>query len=292
MSVVSRSVRPWPGENTPEALDAEYNLRTRHPERQEVYEAYSHRSELVRSTIPVDLDVSYGPHERSVVDLFPVSGAQAILVFFHGGYWRALDKSIFSFIAAPFVEAGYAVALPNYPLAPETPIAGIVDQALAAVTWIGENRDRLGAQADTPIAVTGHSAGGHLSAICAATNWIDHGLEPNLISACVPISGLFELEPLRHTNVAAQVHMTADEARRLSPIHRSHARAVPTLLIVGGDETDGFVWQSGAYQDHLTQLGTDAELCEEPGFNHFTILEPLADPGHPLHHRVLRLLAP
>jgi arylformamidase len=288
---MSDAVRPWLGESTPEALDAEYNLRTRHPEREAVYAGYTERSELLRSTIPVDLDVSYGPHERSVLDLFPVSGAQAILVFFHGGYWRALDKSIFSFVAAPFVEAGYAVAIPNYPLAPETPIGGIVDQALAAVTWIGKNRDRLGARGDTPITVAGHSAGGHLSAICAATDWTDHDLESNLISGCVPISGLFELEHLRHTNVAAQVHMTADEARRLSPIHRPRAGVVPTLLVVGGDETDGFVWQSRAYQDYLAQTGTTAELCEEPGFNHFTILEPFADPDHALHQRVKRLLA-
>lgn len=288
---MSRSVRPWLGESTPEALDAEYNLRTRHPERPEVYDGYGEQSELLRSTVPVELDVPYGPHERSVVDLFPVPGAKAILVFFHGGYWRALDKSMFSFIAAPYVEAGYAVAMPGYPLAPETPIAGIVDQALAAVSWIGHNRERLGAQADAPIVVAGHSAGGHLSAICAATDWTDHGLEPDLISGCVPISGLFDLEPLRHTNVAAQVHMTPDEARRLSPIHRPHARVVPTLLIVGGDETDGFVWQSGAYQDYLAQLGNNAELCVEPGFNHFTILEPFADADHHLHQQTLRLLA-
>lgn len=283
-------VLPWPGENTPEALDAEYNLRTRHPEREEVYADFSRRSELVRSSTPVELDVSYGSHERTVLDLFPASGAQAILVFFHGGYWRALDKSIFSFIAAPYVKAGYAVAMPNYPLAPETPIGGIVDQALAAVTWIGENRGRLGAHADAPIVVTGHSAGGHLAAICAATDWTERGLEPELISACVPISGLFDLEPLRHTNVANQVHMTPDEARRLSPMHHPHARSVRTVLAVGGDETDGFLWQSRAYQDRLAQFGTDTELREERGFNHFTILGPLAEPDHPLHRRVLSIL--
>ena len=291
MAEPGRKVGPWPGETTPEALEAEYNLRARHPERQAVYDDYAERSAAVRAALEVEPDVPYADHERCVVDLFPVDGAGSMLVFFHGGYWRGLDKSIFSFVAAPFVAAGFAVAMPNYPLAPETPIGGIVGHALRAVRWVGANRDRLGARRDAPIVVAGHSAGGHLAAVCAGEDWSAHGLEPALISACVPISGLFDLEPLRHTNVANEVPMSAEVARQLSPLHRPNARPVPTAVVVGEEETDGFRWQSAAYREHLVQLGMSAELHEEPGFDHFTILEPFADPEHGLHQRVLRLLA-
>ena len=125
-------------------LEAGYNLRARHPEREAVYADMARRSAALRASAPVRLDLRYGPSPPETLDYFPAARGARLFVFVHGGYWRALDKAIFSFLAKPFLDAGIAVALTNYGLAPSVPLAEIVAQSDRSIAWLARNAGELG----------------------------------------------------------------------------------------------------------------------------------------------------
>ena len=202
-----------------------------------------------------------------------------MFLFIHGGYWRALDKRDFSFIAPPFVAGDIAVALINYDLCPQVTIETIMAQTQHSIRWIHDNsalrfdRKRL--------IVGGHSASGHLTAIALAA-------EPRLpIAAGIAISGVFDLVPLIKTNVNEQIALDVARARALSPAHHPRPDRAANLICVGGAETEGFVGQS---RDYAAQLGKIAKIY--PGLDHYTIMTALADPATELHRDVRRVIDP
>lgn len=135
----------------------------------------------------------------------------------------------------------------------------------------------------------GHSAGGHLTAMLMATDWrgLDPALPADLVPAGLPISGVFELEPLLPTTIAAALRLTPEEARRLSPRYLPPPPAGAALhAVVGGAESDEFRRQT---HDFAAAWGGSRE--EIPGANHFTVLEPLTDPASPLVARAAGMAA-
>ncbi|MBT6277105.1 MAG: alpha/beta hydrolase [Chromatiales bacterium] len=259
------------------AVDAQYNLRG-HPDREPVYARYTARSEAFRAEMTgrsaCQLDVAYGNHPRARLDVFHADDPKGVLVFFHGGYWRALDKNIFSLLAESFIANNLTVVMPAYPLAPESSLPVIVDHARMALDWIAQD----GRLERLPLVVSGHSAGGHLAAMCALSHEV---------AGAIPISGLFDLEPLRHTNVNIEARMSAEVAAALSPALTLRPTPVPTLLIVGGDETQGFEWQTANYAAILRGAGGAASVIQPQGCNHFTILDPFSAPNEAAHKSAL-----
>ncbi len=261
-----------------EAIEKEYNIRRRHPESPRHYARYAADSAAARAALGGEIDLRYGEAPGETLDFFPAGQADAPLYFFiHGGYWRALDKGDFSFIAPPFVAAGIAVALVNYDLTPTVSVETIVGQTQQAIRWVHDNvalpfdRSRL--------VVGGHSAGAQLTAMALAA-------EPRLpIAAGVAMSGVFDLVPLLATNVNVQLTLDAARARALSPMHHPRPERTPNLICVGGAESDGFIWQSRAYAE---KLGTTAKVY--PGLDHYTIMSALADPASDVHGDVRRVI--
>ena len=267
------------------AAEREYNLRLRHPEREAVYRGFSERSAAYRAASPCRIDLRYGAGPRCTLDWFPAAGGAVrppLLSFIHGGYWRALDKSIFGFIAAPFNAAGIAVAMIGYDLAPAVTVTQIGAEVRAAHAWLAS---------EAPLAfdrgrvvVSGHSAGGQLAALVSAAP--PDGLD---VIGAVPISGLFDLEPLRGASVNLDVRMSAEEARACSPMRLASLHARRWIVAVGGLETEGFQSQSRRFDAHARSLGAASEFFLVPQRTHFDVLDDLADPALPLHRRTLAL---
>ena len=138
-------------------------------------------------------------------------------MFIHGGYWQALDRKDFSFVAERLVEAGAAVALVGYDLAPAVDMDTIVGQIRAAIAWLYRNADAHGFDPDR-ICLAGHSAGGHLAAMALATDWTAFGLPADLVKGVCAISGVFDLEPIRLCYLNEVVRLDAEQARRNSPV--------------------------------------------------------------------------
>jgi len=267
--------------------EREYNLRLRHPERSAVYERFADASAGLRGKEASFVELRYGPSPNSVIDFFPAhaSGSAPLFVFIHGGYWRALNRRIFSFLARPWLDRGVHVALPGYELAPAVRVRDIADQVRGAMQWLVRNAVNLRIDPGR-IVVSGHSAGAQLGALALAdtTDW--------LAAAFVGISGVYELEPVLSTTINLDVRLDAVEAHELSPRWR-HADAKPRYLCaVGGAETNGFLRQSRDYDLALRSQGCDAVLLEVPGRTHFDILDDMADGDALLFRSAYSLLSP
>ena len=124
-----------------ETLEAEFALRKRHPERDTIYDEHKRRSAIVRAESACILDQRYAAGPRCLLDIFSAGDRAPVLLFIHGGYWRALDKSYVSFIAEPFRKAGITVVMPGYDLVPGIRVGGIVEQMRLALDWIVKRLD-------------------------------------------------------------------------------------------------------------------------------------------------------
>jgi arylformamidase len=277
--------------NDPNWLNSQYDNRALVPDHPRHLARWAEASALTRSKSDGRLDLRYGDDAHDVLDVFAPPGAGApVLVFIHGGYWRALDKSDFSFVAPVFTQAGAMVVVPNYALCPAVSIEHITWQLVRALQWVWQHAAEHGGD-PRRIVVAGHSAGGHLATMLLSCRWkqVADALPAQLVGGALSISGLYDLEPLRHTPfLQADLRLTPASVRRLSPAFfpRPKGRLYAT---VGGAESDEFLRQNQLIRDVWGP--TAVPVCETvPGRNHFSVLESLVDPAGRLHQLALRLL--
>ena len=273
-------------------LDAEYNNRARVADHAQVLGRWARASALVRGQRGTHLDLAYGTGVGETLDIFLTAAPKApVLVFLHGGYWRSLDKSDHSFIAPSFTADGALVVLPNYALCPAVSVEHIVLQAAAAVAWVWRHAVQFGGD-PSRIALVGHSAGGHLATMLLSCRWrelaADLPLQP--VAGALSISGLYDLEPLRHTPfLQADLRLTPAAVARLSPAFFPRPKSAKLYAAVGLDESAEFRRQTALIRDVWGP--TAVPVCETlPAVNHFTVLAGLADPAGRLHELALRLL--
>lgn len=272
----------------PAWLDAQYNNRARVAEAQSILERWANASALARAQSDCMLDIPYGAAPSETLDVFRTERADApVFVFIHGGYWRALDKRDHSFVAPALVDAGAMVVVPNYALCPAVTIEQITLQIVQALAWTYRYAHEHGGD-PRRIVVGGHSAGGHLAAMMLACEWQKVGadLPARLLQGALSISGVFEMEPIRHTPfLAGDLRLTANSAKRLSPALMP-APAGPLAAVVGADESEEFLRQNQLIREAWG--ATAVPVCEAiPGTNHFTVLHDLAD-AQALVHRLAR----
>ena len=274
------------GEPTDAFVEREYNNRALVPEHPEFFARWDKDSAYVRRTLECEIDVPYGPDARHRIDLFPAKGARGTLVFIHGGYWRSLDKSMFSWLAAPYVAAGIAVAMPNYRLAPAVRIDDIVEDAIAATNWLMLNgiKHRMAAER---VVISGHSAGGHLTAALFATPWSRFAFAPGRIVGGVPISGLADFEPIRRFSFNSDFRLDPAAVERLNLYTRKPTLSAPLVIAVGGSESSEFVRQSQVLNDAWQSIVKSFLVL--PGYNHFSVVDAFAERGQPLHDATLDL---
>lgn len=273
------------------AYEAEYNLRDRHPDHDVFFARYRELSEQARRSLPCKLDLAYGDGPNMTLDAFRAAKSNApILVFIHGGYWRGLDKSDFSFPATAFVPAGVSLVSLNYALAPAVTLDEIVEQCRAAIAWLhGHAADLNGDPAR--LYVSGHSAGGHLTAMMLATDWAARGLPADVIKGGCAISGVFDLAPIRKTSINDDVRLDADMAARNSPLLRLPKLGAPLIAAVGGGETEAFLDQSRKFADAWAAKGFKAHYMPLEGLHHFDVILELAKANSPLTRAMLDQIA-
>lgn len=267
------------------ALEPLYSLKGASTTREAAYRNLRDMSDALRGRSDLIEDVRYGPGPRERLDVFTQAGGAPVFVFVHGGYWRALEKEIFLALAAAFAKRGFVAVNVEYGLRPDVTVAGIIAQVLRAVAFIADNAARYGGRADR-LALCGHSAGGHMVACAAATDWPARGVAGIDIKAVVPVSGIFDLAPLLRTSINDDLGLDAETARDLSPMHKMARPIPPTLAVVGGGETQGFREQTQNYAAALQAAGRAGQALVAEGLDHFTICEALADPQSPTFARV------
>lgn len=275
-------------QRTDPELEAQYNNVARRPDVDDLLQNWIDRSAAWREYADALLDQAYGEHERERVDLFRSGRSDApLLVYIHGGYWQRGDKSMYSFVAQAFNAAGIDVAVVGYPLCPEVSMSALTDSIRSALAWLYRSAGKLRINRER-INLSGHSAGGHLTAMGLVTNWplLAGDLPANLLKSGIALSGLFRLQPLLPTSISTALHLTEAEITQLSPVFAPAPATIPTLVVVGGAESKQFFVQADdlvrAWSNDMRQI----ERYDEPGVDHFDLVNRLADPASELFRRV------
>ena len=272
--------------------DRMYNNRELVPGHAEYLARWASASERARSELACELDIAYGEGAGETLDVFPAEqGGGPVLVFIHGGYWRALDKSDHSFIAPAFGRHNACVVVPNYTLCPAATIPEITLQVARAVAWAWHNARRFGGD-PRRIVVAGHSAGGQLAAMLLACLWpqLDPALPRETVRSALSISGLHDLEPMMRTPfLQPTLRLTPEQVEQASPARLPAPRAGTLYSVVGGEESPEFLRQNRLIQE---AWGTRrVPVCETlPGLHHFSVLDALVEPSHRLQQLALDLL--
>jgi arylformamidase len=272
--------------------DAMYNNRELVPDHPGYFARWGAESEKARADGPCELDLRYGAGEGEALDVFPApSGDAPVLVFVHGGYWRALDKRDHSFIAPAFTRHGACVVIPNYALCPAVTIPQITLQTARAVAWTWHNIARFGGDRRR-IVVAGHSAGGQLAAMMLACLWpqLDAALPKDTVRSALAISGLHDLDPIMKTPfLQPTLKLTRQQVAQASPARLPAPRQGTLYTVAGGDESPEFHRQNRLIQEAWG--GRRVPVCETlPGLNHFSVLDALVEPSQRLHQLALDLL--
>lgn len=273
-----------------EALDQQYNVRAGIPDHLDIFSRWARTGEAFRRATSFREDIAYGSDTKQTYDLFPAtSPGRPVLVFIHGGYWQSLDKSDFSSLAGLYQANDINFVVVNYRLAPDVRMGDIVEDNRQAVLHLYRNAASLGLDRDA-IFVCGSSAGGHLSAALAGTDWTDYDAPADLIKGACAISGLYDLEPIRLCYLNKAVQLDQSEVTRFSPIHHLPKAPLPYILSVGGDESDEFHRLQAQFQTLLDDHGLDVRIVRQRDGHHFDAVDRVGEAGNDLSNAILEMI--
>jgi len=187
----------------------------------------------------------YGSKERNVLDIFlPQGNQKGLLLFVHGGYWRAFDNSYWSHLATGALSRGWAVCMPSYTLVPQVSIAEITQEISQALDYASKI-------VSGPIVLSGHSAGGHLASRMVCENVsLTEDVKSRIINT-VSISGVHDLRPLLNTDMNQDFKLDDAMAKAESPVLCSPRSGTSITCLVGGDERPEFLRQNEIGRAHV-----------------------------------------
>jgi len=275
----------------PAVLSKLYNNRELVPDHAQYFARWAEGSQKARGTMTCHLDLRYGEMPGETVDLFPSRrGDGSCMMFIHGGYWRSLDKRDFSFLAPAFVTGGISLAVVNYDLCPKVSMEEIVRQMLRASRWLWLHAEEYGMDQDR-LYVSGHSAGGHLTAMLMTALWpvFDSRLPKDLWKGGLAISGIYDLRPIMSVDwLNVDLRLDADAAQRLSPAFFPPATRAPVMTAVGGDESSEFLRQNALLGERWKSAFA-GDLTVR-GANHFSVMDAMASEQGELYQGARKLM--
>ena len=272
-------------------IDAQYNPSLVLAPTDQPMQHFTAQAERARSTLCNTLKVPYGPTVDETLDIFQADAPNApVFVFIHGGYWRSLSSSDFHGVALGLHALGITTVVVNYALCPVVSIDEITRQCRSAIAWVLRNIDQHGGDPKR-VAIGGHSAGGHLTAMCLQTEWArDYGLPQDPLAGAIAFSGLFDLEPLRYSYLQPMIQLDDGIVRRNSPAFLVRPCKTPLWITWGGLESAEFARQSQIYHEAWQAAGNTSTLQDHAGTNHFTVIHGLEDSQSPVCQWLARAL--
>ena len=269
-------------------MEYQYNPRESVPEYPELAKVRAAQAKKVRETLKSWLNIPYGTSAREMLDIYAADRPNGtVLIYIHGGYWRSGSKEDNCNFVPTFTKRGATMVLVEYGLCPRVTVSDIVRQTRASIAWVYKNIIRYGGD-PAKIFVSGHSAGGHLTAMALANDWSKEGLSQDCIKGAVATSGVFDLEMVIKISVQEQVHMTPEIAQANSPFLNPPLVKCPLVVAVGGAEPKGWKQMSEDYFNFCMRQGMNAEYLIVPGANHYTMSEKLLDETNPLTQAMIR----
>jgi len=261
---------------TPDELEVAYDQSKWAKNMPDVLARFRVLSEIARSKVGEPQRLSYGPSPDEVLDFYQASAKPApVVVFVHGGGWMGGFGKDHAFPAEMVLAAGMHYVTLDFSTIKDAggDVGILVDQVRRAIIWLGQNSALLSLDAES-LYIVGHSSGAHLAGMALSTRWIDYGIVNCAIRGGLLISGIYDLNPLRHTSRSKHVRIDDDVVRDFSPLHHVSLFTAPVLLAAGSEESPEFLRQTRVY---AAGLG-DAEVLTGETYNHFDILETLGNP--------------
>lgn len=235
----------------------------------DIIAGWEQRSAALRQRHPQHLDLRYGARERNRIDFLQSRDNAPTLLFIHGGYWQHRSKEIFAVVAEGPMAHGINVALIGYTLAPDATLDEIVAEIYAGIDFLADRLPAFGATSGGIVAC-GWSAGGHLTSMALSNKHVRAG---------VAISGIYDLEPIRHSYLNEKLRLDEAMSRRNSPVRRPGGPAKPLSLVVGSAELPLLRKQTADHAGHRARYGLPVTYEEIPGADHFTIMNEMISPG-------------
>jgi arylformamidase len=274
-------------------LDDAYDQSKYAANRAQIQERRLLGSALARARLGEPMRLAYGASEIEQLDVYRTKRANApVNVYVHGGAWRNGGAAEFAFLAEVFVNAGaHCVILDFVNIdAAAGNLMTMARQVRSAVAWVYKNAARFGGD-PSRLYVSGHSSGGHLGGCVATTDWRgDFGLPADLVKGALLCSGMYDLKPVRLSARSNYVKFTDETEQELSAIRHLDRLNCPLALGYGTYETPEFQRQTRDFHAAVTAAGKPAELLVGEGYNHFEMLETLANPYGLLGRAVLELM--
>jgi acetyl esterase/lipase len=230
---------------------------------------WDRRSAEARARYGDHLDLRYGPRERNRIDFFKVADKAPTLLFIHGGYWQTRAKDTFALFAAGPMAHGINVALAGYTLAPDATLDEIVAEIHASIDFLAGQLPALGGDG-RGIVVSGWSAGGHLTSMALSHSHVRAGMA---------ISGIYDLEPIRHSYLNEKLRLDEAMSSRNSPMAQAGGAIKPLSMVVGDAELPLLRKQTADFAGHRARYGLPVTYEEISGANHFTIMNEMASPA-------------
>ncbi|NEY89956.1 alpha/beta hydrolase [Tabrizicola oligotrophica] len=271
-------------------LDADYTARATVTDAEftAIIGRYQRLTEAAQAQLADWSEIEFSRESGLKLDLYgrKTGELRPLVVFIHGGYWRALGREHSGFAAPMLAAHGIACAVPDYRLAPAVSITRIIADCRRAIAHLWTNAEALGIDRDR-IVVTGSSAGGHLAAAMAQPGWqAALGLPDQPLHGCLPVSGLFELAPLAASHVQDWMRFTAEELGQSPMRHLPQGLRGVVALAADRGESAGFHRQSEAFA-----ALTGWPLLQIAGRNHFDVILDLADAESALFKALVGLTA-
>lgn len=235
----------------------------------DIVAGWERHSAEMRTRHPDHLDLRYGPRERNRIDFLKAREKGPTLLFIHGGYWQHRAKEVFALFAEGPMAHGINVALIGYTLAPDATLDQIVAEIHAGIDFLATQLPALGGDAGG-IVVSGWSAGGHLTSMA---------LSHPRVRAGMAISGIYDLEPVRHSYLNAKLGLDEAMSHRNSPMMQAGGAMKPLSLVVGSAELPLLRKQTADFAGHRAGYGLPVTYEEIPGANHFTIMDEMVSPS-------------
>jgi arylformamidase len=226
------------------------------------------RSAEMRARVSSHLDLRYGPRERNRIDFLKVADGGPTLLFIHGGYWQTRAKETFAVFAGGPMAHGINVALIGYTLAPDATLDEIVAEIHGGLDFLTAQLPDLGGDPNRIVA-SGWSAGGHLTSMA---------LSHPQVKAGMAISGIYDLEPIRHSYLNVKLGLDEAMSQRNSPMMQAGGVPKPLSLVVGSAELPLLRKQTADFAGHRAKYGLPVTYEEIPGANHFSIMDELMSP--------------
>lgn len=259
-------------------LDRQYNSRATVPDVQVYVREYTARTRAAKAGLACIENLRYGDGPDEVLDIYPAAAPAApVMVYCHGGDWRALSKEDSGFAAPAFVASGATFVALDFTLVPATTLPAMGAQVRRALLWLFQNLASRGGDPQR-IHIAGHSSGANLVGQCLMAGWARDG-DAALVKSAVMISGLGDLEPVRLSFRNQNLKLSPTDVAQASLLRQKPGTHCPLLVAVGANETEDYRRQSRELADFWRAQGNPAQLIELKARHHFDAVLDWADPA-------------